>query len=318
MRIIQDTKLDFDDVLLVPKHSTITSRHEVTLRREFNFRSGGSWHGVPIVSANMDSVTNAKVANIMHANEMLACCAFDLTDPKQTFKIPTYKINPPRLISDPYHWAVCLDVANGYMERFVGFVKKYRDTNPKAVIIAGNVVTPEMTETLILAGADIIKVGIGSGGVCSTRIKTGVGYPQLSAVIECADAAHGLGGHVMSDGGCKTPGDIVKAFAAGADFVMLGSMLAGHDENGRRHFGMASKRAAERFAGGLKQYRAEEGFEVKLPARGPLAATLQEITGGLRSACAYMGARRIKDLPKCATFVKVNRQANTSLWEHRV
>ncbi len=125
---------------------------------------------------------------------------------------------------------VCIDVANGYTESFVGFVAKFREAYPRITVMAGNVVTGEMTEELILSGADIVKVGIGPGSVCTTRSMTGVGYPQLSAVIECADAAHGLGGRICADGGCTTPGDVAKAFGGGADFVMLGGMLAGHDE----------------------------------------------------------------------------------------
>ena len=111
-------------------------------------------------------------------------------------------------------------------------VAQVRAEFPNHTILAGNVVTGEMVEELILSGADIIKVGIGPGSVCTTRKKTGVGYPQLSAVLECADAAHGLGGHIISDGGCTCPGDVAKAFGAGADFVMMGGMLAGHDQSG--------------------------------------------------------------------------------------
>jgi GMP reductase len=127
---------------------------------------------------------------------------------------------------------LCIDIANGYTERFFNYINKVREKHSNAIIVAGNVCTPEATEQIILAGADIVKLGIGPGSVCTTRKMTGVGYPQLSCIIECADAAHGLGGHVMSDGGCTVPGDIAKAFGAGADFVMLGGMFAGHDEGG--------------------------------------------------------------------------------------
>lgn len=325
MRILQDTKLDFNDVLLVPKRSTIKTRKDVDLSRFFTFRNKVTWLGTPIMSSNMASVTTPAIADILSEKMMLACYAKGTFVPNGPNRVPTFGLSGgkvffkwneyPNFLSNRF---VCLDVANGYMESFIERVREMRDLWSDKVIIAGNVVTPEMTEALLLAGADIVKVGIGSGAACSTRIKTGVGYPQLSAVIECADAAHGLGGHVISDGGCVTPGDVVKAFAAGADFVMLGSMLAGHNENGQDHYGMASNRAATAVAGGLKDYRASEGWELRLPNRGPLEATLQEILGGLRSACAYVGARRIKDLPKCATFARVNRQANTSLWEHRI
>lgn len=231
---------------------------------------------------------------------------------------------------------VCIDVANGYSEKFVDFVKHMRHTYSNLVIIAGNVVTGEMTEELILNGVDIVKVGIGPGSVCTTRIKTGVGYPQLSAIIECADAAHGLGGHIIADGGCTSPGDVAKAFGAGADFVMLGGMLAGHKEGGGdmitrtyqtseltalghhmeseetfvKFYGMSSQAANEKHFGGLKEYRASEGREVLIPYRGSIETTVQDILGGLRSACTYVGASQLKELSKRTTFVRVNNTHN--------
>jgi GMP reductase len=239
---------------------------------------------------------------------------------------------------------VCIDVANGYTERFVDFVRNFRNLYPHIVIIAGNVVTADQTQELILNGADIVKVGIGPGSVCTTRIQTGVGYPQLSAVIECADAAHGLGGHIIADGGCTCPGDVAKAFAGGADFVMLGGMLAGHDEGGgevitkfyetneleyevldhlenRKHkveekqfvkfYGMSSKTANDKHFGGLKEYRSSEGRTVLVPYRGPVEYTIQDILGGVRSTCTYVGALTLKQLSKCTTFILVNNQYNS-------
>ena len=318
MRLEIDIKLDFSDVLLKPKRSTILSRKDVNLERTFKFRHADiEWTGVPIISSNMTSVTTIEVAEKMINRRMLACL------PKNMFNVfPTHVNLVPSIglydFIDPDNIFLCLDVPNGYMEEVVRATEKLRATfGPNVILIVGNVVTAEMTEALILAGADIVKVGIGSGSACSTRIKTGVGMPQLSAIIDCADAAHGLGGHIISDGGCSVPADIVKAFAAGADFVMLGGMLAGHNENGSEFYGMSSKRGATILSGGLKDYRASEGWELTLPNRGPIDNTLQDIEGGLRSACAYVGARTLKDLPKCATFVMVNRTANTSLWEHR-
>jgi GMP reductase len=217
---------------------------------------------------------------------------------------------------------ICLDVANGYREDFLQFVRKTRKEFNDKIIIAGNVATREMTEALILAGADIVKVGIGPGSVCTTRKVAGVGYPQLSAISECADAAHGLAGHVMSDGGCTSPGDVAKAFAAGADFVMLGGMLAGHDESGgelktkengkqyKSFYGMSSAKAMKTYFGEVAKHRAPEGKEVEVPYRGPVEITVQSILGGIRSACSYVGARRIKDLPKCTTFVRVTITTN--------
>ena len=220
---------------------------------------------------------------------------------------------------------VCIDVANGYSTRFLDFVKRFRDSYPAVSIMAGNVVTGDVTEQLILSGVDIVKVGIGPGSVCTTRKMTGIGYPQLSAVIECADAAHGLDGLICSDGGCVDPGDVAKAFAGGADFVMLGGMLAGHDECGGKiinnkmeFYGMSSKAAQDKHAGGVASYRASEGKKVLIPYKGPVAGTMQEILGGLRSTCTYVGAKSLKQLSKRTTFVMVSNQRNLSLEQYNV
>jgi GMP reductase len=216
---------------------------------------------------------------------------------------------------------VCVDVANGYTKAFVSFIHKLRAAYPDITIMAGNVVTGEMTEELILDGVDIVKVGIGPGSVCTTRRMSGVGYPQLSAIIECADAAHGLRGLICADGGCTSPGDLAKAFGAGADFVMLGGMLAGHDECGSevveqdgvrkmRFYGMSSREAMKKYAGGVAEYRAAEGKDVLIDYRGPVENTLQDILGGVRSACTYVGARKLKELSKCTTFIRVTQQLN--------
>jgi GMP reductase len=318
MKIIEGTKLDFQDVLLIPKHSTVSSRKEVVLERTFKFKySPETWTGIPIISANMTSVTNDRVSYVLAEHRMLAC--FPKTIGPLGIRlgniIPSYGLGQDVL--DNSQVFICLDVANGYTEKFVDYVKTVRASHPNLIIIAGNVVTPDMTQTLILAGADVVKVGIGSGSACKTRLVAGVGFPQLSAIDECADAAHGLGGHIISDGGCVNPGDVVKALAAGADFVFLGGMLAGHDENGTDFYGSSSERANNEIAGGLKDYRAAEGWELKIPNRGPLDKTLQDIEGGLRSACAYVGARKLKDLPKCSTFIRVGRQVNDSLIGYR-
>jgi GMP reductase len=232
---------------------------------------------------------------------------------------------------------ICIDVANGYSEHFGDFVERVRNRWPDRTIIAGNVVTGDMTQELILRGADIVKVGIGPGSVCTTRVQTGVGYPQLSAIIECADAAHGLGGHIIADGGCTCPGDVAKAFGAGADFVMLGGMLAGHDEGGGKviyksyltneldnktgepyidtqdfveFYGMSSDTAMSKHHGGVAEYRSSEGRTVEIPYRISINETVLNILGGLRSTCTYVGAETLKQLPKCTTFIRVNRQIN--------
>lgn len=317
MRIEQDVKIDFCDVLLKPKRSTIRSRNDISILREFKFlHSDYEWIGVPIISSNMTSVTTMTVANKMLDHHMLAALpkTFEWPERSRSSYIQCVGLEDKQV--GAFNW-LCLDVPNGYIEAVVEKTKELRRESPWAVLIVGNVVTAEQTEALLLAGADIVKVGIGSGSACSTRIKTGVGMPQLSAIIECADAAHGLGGHIISDGGVVVPGDCVKAFGAGADFVMLGGMLAGHTENGTDFYGMSSERGNNELSGGLKDYRASEGWEIKLKPRGSIDRTLQDIEGGLRSACSYVGARSIKALPKCSTFVMVNRQANSSLWDYR-
>ena len=327
MRILEDTKLDFSDVLISPKRSTLTSRKDAELSRHFTFRySNHTWTGIPIVASNMDHTGTYKMHEAFVKFDMLvALCKFEKYEPKDNL-IRTIGLDQNL---DDIHYDdspfICLDVANGYTERFCEYVSLMRkhEATQKKIIIAGNVCTPEATEQIILAGADIVKIGIGPGSVCTTRKMTGVGYPQLSATIECADAAHGLGGHIITDGGCTVVGDIAKSFGAGADFVMLGGMLAGHWEcawddeeedpevtGTMTFYGMSSEEAQLKYYGEKKSHRASEGKKVQVPYKGPVKNTVEEILGGLRSACTYAGARTIKSLPKCTTFVKVNRQLN--------
>ncbi len=341
MRIENDLKLGFKDVMIRPKRSTLQSRKQVSLEREFNFlHSNTNWEGIPIIAANMDTVGTFEMATALSKSKLITAIHkhYTITDWN------VFMANAPENIIDyvaistgikakdveklnailnfnPRIKFICIDVANGYTERFVEFVKQARETYPNKVIIAGNVVTGEMVEELLLAGADIIKVGIGPGSVCTTRIKTGVGYPQLSAIIECADAAHGLGGQIISDGGCVFPGDIAKAFGAGADFVMLGGMFAGHTESGgelverngkpfKLFYGMSSNTAMKKHSGEVAEYRASEGKIVEVPFKGNVDTTLQDILGGLRSTCTYVGAQRLKELTKRTTFIRVAEQEN--------
>ena len=342
MRIENDVKLDFKDVLIRPKRSTLNSRNHVDIHRAFRFyHTGTEWKGFPLIAANMDVTGTLAMARALgklgaltalhkhypegqlaefFASEAGAHAFYSLgvtdADLEKLAKVAARA--PLRFI--------CLDVANGYSERFLDTVKRVREAHPQSVIMAGNVVTGDMTEALILAGADIVKIGIGPGSVCTTRRVTGVGYPQLSAIIECADAAHGLKGQVCADGGCTVPGDIAKAYGAGADFVMLGGMLAGHDEcegeiryeehDGERvpvamgFYGMSSETAMKKYAGGVAKYRAAEGKTVETPYRGPVENTLAEIMGGVRSMMTYIGATQLKEVPKRTTFVLVSAQTN--------
>ncbi|MER0127643.1 GMP reductase [Franconibacter daqui] len=341
MRIEEDLKLGFKDVLIRPKRSTLKSRSEVELARQFTFKqSGVQWSGVPIIAANMDTVGTFDMAKALAAFDILTAVHkhYSVQEWQEFLNAVPETVLQHVIVStgtsdddfnktkeilalSPLLKFICIDVANGYSEHFVQFVSKARKAWPDKAIIAGNVVTGEMCEELILAGADIVKVGIGPGSVCTTRVKTGVGYPQLSAVIECADAAHGLGGRIISDGGCTVPGDVAKAFGGGADFVMLGGMLAGHDESGGTvveqdgekfmlFYGMSSESAMNRHVGGVAQYRAAEGKTVKLPLRGLVENTARDIMGGLRSACTYVGASRLKELTKRTTFIRVQEQEN--------
>jgi GMP reductase len=376
MRLEEDIKLDYKDVLIRPKRSTLGSRKEVSLERGFTFRNyvpdfpdnieDEHYRGIPIMAANMDGVGTFAMADKLAEGGIFTCLVktysvdelveYFNADSNAGIKERTDNVAMSIGTSDHDYYKlvnvydkckdnlkyVCMDIANGYSEHFAARVREVRKTLPHIVIIAGNVVTGEMTEELILAGADIVKVGIGPGSVCTTRIQTGVGYPQLSAVIECADAAHGLGGHIIADGGCTCPGDVAKAFAAGADFVMLGGMLAGHDEGGgevitkyyrtnevfkddpgiskieEKHFvqfyGMSSESANTKHFGGLKDYRSSEGRTVLVPYRGEVARTVQDILGGVRSACTYAGAVKLKHLSKCTTFVRCT-QTHNSVYE---
>ena len=365
MRIEEDIKLDYSNVLIRPKRSVLGSRKDVDLERGFKFRNykGDTiddyrhYRGVPVMAANMDGVGTFEMADELSAQKMFTClvktysvehlAAFFGTDSveRREHVAMSIGIMPKDLekFRNVYSQSskglkyVCIDVANGYSERFSKFVRLFRKEFQNVVIIAGNVVTGEMTEELILNGADIVKVGIGPGSVCTTRIQTGVGYPQLSAVMECADAAHGLGGHIIADGGCSTAGDVAKAFAGGADFVMLGGMLAGHDQGGGdvitkfyetnqleyeigshldkhtrkieeksfiQFYGMSSDAANTKHFGGLKDYRSSEGREILVPYRGDVKATMQNILGGIRSTCTYAGASRLKHLMRCVTFIR--------------
>lgn len=339
MRIEEGVKLDFKDVLLRPKRSTLKSRSEVDLERKYSFaHSPLVWEGIPIIAANMDHTGTFAMAEVLSQFNLLTAMDKFLAVEEWQKQSDNKRMLQHVFVSsgsrneDFEHLQktmklvdcsmICLDIANGYSEHFVDFVKKTRDAFPEKIIMAGNVVTGEMVEQLTLSGADIVKVGIGPGSVCTTRVKTGIGYPQLSAVIECSDAAHGVKGHICSDGGCVVPGDVVKAFAAGADFVMLGGMLAGHDESSgevfenedgtkvKRFYGMSSAESMYKHHGLVANYRASEGKSANIPYRGPVEETIKDILGGLRSACTYVGASRLKELAKCATFIRVSQQVN--------
>ena len=346
MRIQEDEKLDFDDVLVRPQRSSAASRKEVDVSRTFKLKnSGRDWSGIPVLAANMSTVGTLAMADAFSKHDMSVCLhkhyskkeliAFLKKEENISQKHIFYTLGTGLKDREKLNQVsnqipirnICIDVANGYTDYFVDRVAETRQQFPDAIIMAGNVCTPDMVQELLLhGGADIVKIGIGPGSVCSTRLVAGIGYPQLSAIIECSDAAHGLNGHICADGGCKVPADIVKAFGAGADFVMLGGLLSGHDEcegdwtyeselggykgkkkKSLKFYGMSSSEAMNRYNGGVANYRASEGETIETPYRGPVEGTIYQMLGGLRSACAYVGAKRLKDLSKRTTFIKVNR-----------
>lgn len=353
MRIEEEIKLDFKDVLIKPKRSTLNSRFEVDLVRNFKFKySKYTLDCIPIIASNMSTIGTFDMANALSKYKLLTCIHkhYDKDEWENFFNLTVYPTKNKLCISNISNYYIqsigtqkqdldklekninfvenhfeddvkfiCVDIANGYSEHLIDFIEKLRKRYSNKIIIAGNVATTEMTEALILAGADVVKIGIGPGSVCETRLISGVGYPQLSAIIECSDAAHGLGGHIISDGGCQTTGDIAKAFGAGADFVMLGGMLAGHKEcydggKDNKSFGLFYGMSSE-FAM-INDYKkdkisvAPEGKVVTVEIKKNIDETVKNIFGGLRSACTYAGARKLKDLPKCTSFVRVNRQSN--------
>ena len=341
MRINFEKKLNFEDVLLEPKRSTLSSRKDVDMTRKFTFRNSGKVvQCLPIFASYMDGVGTFSMAREMQKHKMMTVITKSTTLEQwraaagsgvrmQSVSVctgtnvmwdpdaPDYKNMQEVLKMFPDVKMITIDVANAYHQNFVNFIAKVRDEYPDKIIIAGNVVTPEMVEELIINGADVVKIGIGPGSVCTTRTMTGVGVPQFSAIMECSDAANGVDGHIMADGGCVHPGDIAKAFGGGAHMVMIGGMLAGHDESEQKiengmveFYGMSSDRAREIHGKRKDGYRGNEGRLISLPHRGPVAPTLEDILGGVRSACTYIGARRLKDMPKCASFVTTNNVIN--------
>lgn len=335
-RLYTEPQLDFCDVLFQPKRTTLNSRKEAVARRVFKFKYyPEKILSCGLIASNMATTGTFEMAGVLEQYEAMTCLhkhipyeelndhfytyeqlqfvSVGLKDDKEKFfKLLDFNSDIDK---------VCIDIANGYIPNLLKFVKELRARYPKILIMAGNVVTGDMVQDLILNGADIVKVGIGNGSVCTTRLKTGVGRPQLSTILDCADAAHGVGGMICADGGCTNPGDVAKAFGAGADFVMLGGMLAGTDEAAgelvnigdkscKQFYGMSSKYAQEKHFGGMKEYRTSEGREKLIPYTGPVSNIIEDILGGIRSTMTYIGATKLKDIPKCTTFYTVNRQLN--------
>lgn len=344
MNYVLPKALDYSDVLIVPNISNVTSRKEVSLEVETTFKCGRKWAGVPLMVANMSTIATHQMALELSKYKMVTCLkkggtyytSFTVQYPElEPYVTLTLGLDAEsklfveqKSIADPTF--ICVDVANGYMTSFHSFVKQVRETWPTSILMAGNVVTANGVTALIDAGVDLVKVGIGSGSMCLTRRVAGVGYPQLSAVAECVEAVGDFNVGIVADGGIVYPGDFAKAFIVGAAFVMAGGIFAGHDECGGQirdgghgekkmlHYGMSSKTANEKYNGGLSDYRASEGRTVEVPYRGPIKNTVQEIYGGLRSACSYVGAFNLPSLYDCGKLVQVNRTINNIFEHHEV
>lgn len=349
MRILDDVKLDYQDVLLRPKRSTLKSRKDVLLHRTFTFyHSPKKWTGIPIMTANMATCGTFEMARILSKYKMITTFHkyYSVKDYEKffkTFKDPDYicytlgirdqdikqlKAMKKKGLLEKFSF-ICLDVPNGYLQSFLEVIKEVRKICPKHILIAGNVATNEITEEIILAGADLVKIGIGPGSVCTTRKMTGVGYPQLSAVIECADSAHGIAngqgvGRIIADGGQQYPSDVAKAFCGGADFNMCGSMFSGFEQSGgetvikngkkfKEYFGSSSNKAMKDLYGKKEKHRASEGRYTLIPHKGDIYDFIQELMGSLRSTATYIGARQLKEFPQRATFLKVNRLLSSYL-----
>jgi GMP reductase len=342
MKLDSSPQLDFSDVLIRPKRTTLTSRSQVNISREFKFpHSSIELSVTPIIAANMDTTGTFEVHKVLSKYDLITCMNkfYTIEDYKDNFNClanPNLFMISTGISDDNFvkmteivnftrcNW-ICVDIANGYMQRLVNFCRKVREKYPNKIIVAGNVATREMVEELIINGkVDVVKVGIGPGSACLTRLKTGVGVPQLSAIIECADAAHGVGGCIIGDGGITCPGDMSKAFCGGADFVMMGGVFSGHDENPgeikeengikyKMFYGMSSELAMKKHYGKMEKYRSSEGRELKVKYKGSLINTLLDYLGGVRSTCTYINARKIKYMPKCTTFLLVSKQLNTHL-----
>lgn len=352
MRIDEQTKLDYHDVLLRPKRSTLRSRKEVILERTFSFyHSPKKWTGVPIMTANMATCGTFGMARVLSEYKMITTfhkyySVDEFAEFFKTFNNPDYvcytlgirdediekvKEMQARDLMKNFSF-ICIDVPNGYLQRFLENVRLIRSMFPEHIIIAGNVVTNEMTEEIVLAGADIVKIGIGPGSACTTRRMTGVGYPQLSAVIECSDAAHGVAnergvGRIIADGGQQYTSDVAKAFCGGADFNMCGSLFSGFAESDgkliekdgkkfKEYFGSSSNKAMSELYGKKDSHRASEGRYTLVPYKGEIKFFLQDLFGALRSTATYIGARQLKEFPRRTTFIKTNRQLTTYLEQY--
>lgn len=335
----RDHGLTFDDVLIMPKKSEVRSRKDPSLRSRL---TKTKFLDTPIISANMDTVTEASMAIAMHKMGGMGIIHRFMNIEKQIFEIEQLKTAGAQIISASIGVnadfkertaslvkagvnLLTIDIAHGHSVQMMETLKWLKDAYPDVEIIAGNLATPDAAIDLIEAGADAIKVGIGPGSMCTTRIITGCGVPQLTAIALCAEAAASYGVPVIADGGIRTSGDMVKAFAAGADSIMLGSMLSGTMEtpgdivNGKKQYrGMASKKAQVSWRGDLPQGMAPEGESTFVSVKGHVSDVLHELMGGIRSGMSYVNATTIAEMREKAQFMEMSANGISESRAHGV
>jgi IMP dehydrogenase len=319
--------LTFDDVLLVPCHSDVRSRRDPLLE---SLLVRGAPFSIPLISANMDTVTEARMAIAMNQMGGLGILhrfasiedQLSMVDECKTAGVDRiaasigvgddFRERAEKLVAAGVS-ILTIDIAHGHSVMMTETLSWVKDRFAAIQVIAGNVATPEASLDLIAAGADAIKVGIGPGSMCTTRIITGCGVPQLTAIALCSEACRERGVPVIADGGIRNSGDVVKAFAAGAHAVMLGSMLAGTMEapgeikNGRKQYrGMASKAAQVSWRGGVPEGMAPEGESTTVSIKGQVRDVVLEIMGGVRSGMSYLNANSVHEICEKARFIEVS------------
>lgn len=331
-----DTALTFDDVLLLPNYNHWDSRRLVDITS--TDKTGRFSLAMPIMSANMDTITGAEMAKFMHSKGGIGVLHrfMDIHTNEKIFRsvhcpvfvsvgCAEHEYERIEALRDAGAEYFCVDVAHAHSKILGKALKRFRQMLPNSFIMAGNVATYAGADYLVSLGADIVKVGIGGGSVCTTRIKTGFGVPSLKAIKDCSR----INRSIVADGGIRMSGDIVKALAFGADFVMVGGMLAGTkptpgkvvtNSNGQKvklYRGMASKEAQEDFMGPLTGWKTAEGVSIEVPYREDEDLIIHDIIGGLRSGLTYGGANSIKELQRKLDYVVISYASRLESLPHK-
>lgn len=321
-----EKKYGFDEVFIIPSKTDVNSRSNVNLNISYTTKiSNQTIQGCPVIVANLDTTGSIQMAKQLYKHKMFVGLNkyLEFNKVKDFFKTNESEfsfytiglngdLDKVKELHETSFKYLMIDIANGYISDFLKFVEKTRKIFPKLIIIAGNVCTPEGVKYLVEAGADIVKCGIGQGGLCETSAKAGIGYPQFSVAQECGNYARKIGALAISDGGTKTPADICKSLAAGSHFVMCGSIFLGYDEcdgewtNDKflKAYGMSSKTANDKYNNGLKEYRTSEGVNEKLIShKGKVENLVLDIKGSLASCCSYTNSFNLQDLPYNSKFI---------------